>query len=85
MNCRPGDLAITVGAPQDNGLIVEVSAVGMTHRTAGFCWVVTSLGSPFHFEPTERRHTVLWPDALLRPIGPRGQVDQVPEAVGSPA
>jgi len=78
MNCRPGDLAITVGAPRDNGLIVEVSEISIAHPTAGHCWVVTSLGSPFHYQPGELRHTVLWPDSLLRAIGSRAADQAAP-------
>lgn len=78
MNCKPGDLAITVNAPMDNGLIVEVSELFIQHPTAGPSWVVTSQGSPFHFKPTELRQTVLWPDALLRPLGrPADHVEHI--------
>ncbi len=71
MNCKQGDMAVTFGAPMDNGLVVEVLHALPFHRTHGPCWMVRSLGSPFHWNPNEPRHTVGWPDAMLKPIRPQ--------------
>ncbi|NDZ11522.1 hypothetical protein C7T35_01250 [Variovorax sp. WS11] len=72
MKCRPGDLALTYGAPTDNGLLVEVAEVGELPPSLklewGPFWRVTSLGSPFHMEPHQRSQTAIWPDRLLHPI-----------------
>lgn len=69
MNCKPGDLAITVGAPMDNGLIVEVMIGGpWMHPWLGPCWRIHSLGSKFHYAVDETRAIVKWPDSMLRPI-----------------
>lgn len=75
MNCKPGDLAFTVNAPQENGFIVEVGAAAGVHERLGLLYWITSKGSPFHLTPDVLRHTVLWPDTMLRPIRPGDVTD----------
>lgn len=48
-------------------------------------WWVTSKGSPFQFYPGEWRHTVMWPDRLLRPIRPDGLTDKEVRDLYAPA
>jgi hypothetical protein len=72
MNYKPGDLAVTFGAPTDNGLLVEVgeevSVPEPEFRFWGRFYNVTSLGSPFHIDPGVREQSCYWPGRLLRPI-----------------
>ena len=72
LRCWPGCLAITENAPQDNGLVVEViERPAFAHLVLETpCWVVRSLGSPFHMTPSTTAHECWWPDAMLRPITP---------------
>ncbi|MES2973396.1 MAG: hypothetical protein V4757_07295 [Pseudomonadota bacterium] len=69
---KPGDMAVTCGAPQQNGLIVEVKAFADWHSDWGVVVFVKSLGSPFEWEPGIFLQEVGWPERLLRPIGNPG-------------
>jgi hypothetical protein len=85
MNIEPGILAMTFGAPMDNGLLVEVLAPHQVHPVFGQLWLVESLGSKFHITPTYRHQRAAWPGCMLRPIGNPGP-DAVDETlVGKPA
>jgi len=77
-NCAPGQMAITKGAPMDNGLIVDVLAPAGSLPEFGQLWWVESKGSPFHLTPTEMCHKVVWPDCLLSPIRPGNLEDETP-------
>jgi hypothetical protein len=82
---KPGIMALTFGAPIDNGLLVEVIEPSCMHRVFGQLWHVRSLGSSFHITPTRRSQTAAWPGCMLRPIGNPGP-DAVDETlVGKPA
>ena len=69
MRIEPGTLAITFGAPMDNGLLVEVLERHQHHPTGGQLWLVQSQGSPFHITPTMLSTRAAWPESMLRPIG----------------
>lgn len=78
MNCKVGDLAITFGAPVDNGLLVEVLEAyegGLVHKGYGHCWRVKSLGSPFGMTEDLSRLSQIaaWPDSMLKPLGRPGE------------
>lgn len=67
MKFKAGDMAVTFGAPMDNGLLVEVLAVNvMTHPEA--LHHIKSLGSPFHMTPATCSADCYWPASMLRPI-----------------
>ena len=72
MNLKPGILALTFGAPMDNGLLVEVIEGREVHAVFGQLWHVRSLGSAFHITPTRRSVRAVWPGCMLRPIGDPG-------------
>jgi len=80
MNCCKGDLAMTVGAPMDNDLLVDVLEEREVHAVYGPMWLVRSLGSKFHIDPGVRDAFAIWPDCMLRPIRHPGD-DAVDEMV----
>ncbi|CAA2106063.1 hypothetical protein [Variovorax paradoxus] len=86
MNCKPGDLALTHGAPIDNDILAEVLELREVHGVYGQLWLIRSLGSPFHITPTTRHMLVVWPDKMLRPIRDPGDdaVDEMLLLVGAP-
>lgn len=80
MEIRPGILAITFGAPLDNGLLVEVLEREEVHQVFGQLWRVKSLGSKFHLDVHIRSQFAHWPGCMLRPIGNPG-ADAVDETL----
>lgn len=80
MNIKPGIMALTCGAPIDNGLLVDVIEASEVHAVFGQLWHVRSLGSSFHITPTRRSQSAAWPGCMLRPIGDPGD-DAVDEMV----
>jgi hypothetical protein len=89
LRCRPGDLAVTVGATnaENLGLIVEVVAPADATRwplagAPGFLWWVQSAGWPityvFRDGRIEHRFEGPIPDRCLQPI--RGGADRAADA-----
>ena len=80
MRCKPGDLAITINAPKENGKLVDV--IRIADLPAGRCivsgpyWLVRSKGSPFTIEPGFRHEYAVWPDSMLMPIRDQPGADQ---------
>ncbi|KQR62643.1 hypothetical protein ASF94_15600 [Acidovorax sp. Leaf160] len=72
----------------DNGLIVEVlqSVDNRGWEYLGPCWMVRSLGSPFHMTPTTRSQNAALPDACLRSIRDPGgnAVDETLQRLPAP-
>lgn len=95
LRCKEGQRAITFGAPEDNGLVVEVlhavDTSDWVRQTYGPCWRVRSLGSMFHVE-RGYSSTAVWPDRMLIPLGrpSEGAIDEtlllagVPKREGQP-
>ncbi len=73
MKIEVGVLAMTFGAPLDNGILVEVLEESEMHAVLGQLWRVKSLGSPFHITMERLSHTAIWPGSMLRPIGDPGE------------
>lgn len=84
LNCRSGDLAVTFGAPMDNGLIVNVIERAGFHSAIGELWMVESIGSDFHVEPGRLSKKACWPDRLLRPIRDQPGDDEALAWAGKP-
>jgi len=86
MNCRQGDMAMTCGAPMDNGLLVEVLEPRGVHGYYGKLWLIRSLGSRFHIEPNVRSRLAVWPDCMLRPLRDPGPdaVDETLQRLPAP-
>lgn len=78
--CKVGDLAITEGAPMDNGLLVEVLSPYPEMTVLGPCWLIRSMGSPFHMELNRRAMQCVWLDIMLKPIRDPGD-DAVDETL----
>ena len=80
MNCRPGDLAISINTcwPENIGLIVRVvrrhvDTPAWNFRGEPTWWCVCGQPMTWHFLPTTRvvkAHEGPVPDACLRPIRP---------------
>lgn len=101
MNCKPGDLAIIVGAtkaPDNNGKIVEVvrPAVagevmfGLRVRPREASWIVRSIGSPLTITLAGipyQSHERPYQDRFLRPIRPQPDdaTDEMVLIAGKPA
>lgn len=86
--CKPGDIAITVNAPRENGKIVDVIRIADLQRGVSIVdgphWLIQSKGSPFEIRPGFICEYAVWPDSMLRPIGnPKGD-DQTVTWAGKP-
>lgn len=84
LNCRPGDLAVTHSAPKDNGIVVRVGCSLGSHSFYGQVWEVTSIGSPFEFNPGQFEPTVGWPDRYLKPLRDDPGTDEMLRIAGLP-
>lgn len=71
MNCKPGEMAVIVNAPHSNGVLVEVLSPHGEVVSFGHCWNIRSLGSRIQLSHTRWSQTAVWPDRMLRPMGPR--------------
>lgn len=80
MNVSAGDIAFTAGAPACNGIVVTVQHAGATDANLGPMWVIETMGSEFDMGDGRKRSVVLWPDSMLRRIGP-GRGVQSPSRV----
>ncbi|MCA8242851.1 hypothetical protein [Burkholderia sp. AU32262] len=80
MNCKPGDLAFTVGSPlhEQNGMVVQV--VGLSPRGAPW-WVVSFRGAVETREGLIAHGRAQVRDANLRPISGVPVTDDIEDEV----
>ena len=72
LNCKPGDLAITINSPTNGGRIVNVLKFFGSYEHGEF-WIVESISSEFNVvrstgAPNGLAKKTVWPDHNLRPI-----------------
>lgn len=89
MNCKPGDMAISVNTrwPENLGVIVKVlrrhvDSLEWNFRGEPAWWCVSTAPMTWHFEPSgrvARGHEGPVPDVNLRPIRPAPQAGEMPE------
>ena len=88
LNCRPGDVAVTINSAVNGGLIVNVLEFFGSYEHGEF-WIVESIGSEFNVVrsatcPSGLCKKTVWPDHNLRPIRDQPGADETLRWAGRP-